>query len=233
MGGQVIVTIRPNVQFIPDAAAAFMRWEARVRAAYGRNLDVNRTLTDWDTQMSMHLASLAYLAGTGPYPGHSYAAHPKYSNHVSGEAVDSDDWVHPDIIAWGEENGFIRDSLNVANERHHFKYYRSRDQHYGEDITSPVTPIEESEEDDMPKNTGITYKAPEKAPAAQQRHVILIHNTGSGFQFEIDNGVGAGPFDGGFTSKLAKSYDTNDWTEVSEGAAKNIKEGLAAVRAAR
>lgn len=89
----------------------------------------------------------------------------------------------------------------------------------------------ESEEDDMPRNTGVIYRTPQNAPASQQRHVALIHNTGSGFEFEFDNGVGGGPFDGGFTTKMAVAYDTPSWVEISEGAVGNIKRSLASVRA--
>lgn len=102
----------------------------------------------------------------------------------------------------------------------------------GSASSSTATP-NQSEEDEMPKNTGVIYRSPQNAPASQTRHVALIHNTGSGFEFEVDNGTGGGPFDGSVTTGLAVAYDTPSWVEVSEGAAANIKRGLAAVRSAK
>lgn len=150
MGGLVIETIRAGVQFVPDAAAAFRRANAQVRIEFGRDIDVNSTFRDPATQMAMHLASVAYENGTGPYPGHSYATDPKYSRHVNGTALDSDDWVNARIVAILAENGFIRNQLDVPNEQHHFEWLRSEDRHYGEPIpasASASTLIPEPEED--------------------------------------------------------------------------------------
>lgn len=146
----VIETVRPGVQFIPDAAAAFRRADAQVRAEFGRGIDVNSTYRSWADQMVMFINWGRYVAGTGPHPGHSKAVHPSESFHVAGIALDSDDWRTPRIVAILAENGFIRNRLYVKNENHHFEWLRNRDQNYGKPIggaaasTSPVP-----EEDDM------------------------------------------------------------------------------------
>ncbi len=140
MGGLVIETVRPGVQFVPDAAAAFRRAEAQVRAERGRNIDVNSTFRSWSTQLQMFNAWNAYVAGKGPYPGHSKALHPDdpLAFHTKGTAVDSDDWVDEAIVEILAENGFIRNRLYVPNERHHFEYIRARDKNYGKPIAAGV-----------------------------------------------------------------------------------------------
>lgn len=133
-----IVTIRAGVQFTPEAAAAFRRAEAQVQRELGRLIDVNSTYRDWDKQLSMYNAWQAYINGRGPYPGHSKALHPDspLAFHVTGEALDSDDWVNERIVFILAVNGFIRNRLYVPNENHHFEYIRSRDKHYGKPAAS-------------------------------------------------------------------------------------------------
>lgn len=148
MGGLVIETIRPGVQFTPEAAAAFRRAEAHVRAEFGRDIDVNSTYRSWTKQMEMHTAWVRYVAsGFRPslYPGHSKAVHPSESFHVSGTAMDSDDWVNARIVEILADNGFIRNRLSVPNEQHHFEYIRARDKNYGKTASGGG----QSEEDDM------------------------------------------------------------------------------------
>lgn len=131
MGGPVIEWIRPGVGFTPEAAAAFRRAEAQVRAEFGRDIDVNSTYRDWDTQLRMYNAWQAYITGRGPYPGHSKALHPNdpLAFHTKGLALDSDDWRNARIVQILAEHGFIRNRLHVPNERHHFEYLADRDQH--------------------------------------------------------------------------------------------------------
>ena len=151
MGGLVIETVRPGVQFIPDAAAAFRRADAQVRLEFGRGIDVNSTYRSWADQMKMFIDWSRYVNGARPYPGHSKAVHPSESFHVQGVALDSDDWTNGRIVAILAENGFIRNRLHVPNEKHHFEWLRNRDQNYGKPIpgiaaSTPPVP----EEDDMP-----------------------------------------------------------------------------------
>lgn len=136
MGGLVIKQVRPGVEFVPDAAAAFRRAEAQVRAEFGRDIDVNSTYRSWDTQLSMYNAWNAYVDGRGPYPGHSKALHPGdgLAFHVRGTALDSDDWRVEGIVEILAEHGFIRNRLDVPGEQHHFEYIRARDTHYGEEV---------------------------------------------------------------------------------------------------
>lgn len=151
MGGLVIETVRPGVQFVPDAAAAFRRADAQVRAEFGRGIDVNSTYRSWADQMVMFINWGRYVAGTGPYPGHSKAVHPSESFHVAGIALDSDDWRIPRIVAILAENGFIRNRLHVPNENHHFEWLRNRDQKYGRPIPGSAAPAPTvpKEDDDM------------------------------------------------------------------------------------
>lgn len=136
MGGMVIETVRPGVQFIPDAAAAFRRANAQVRLEFGRDIDVNSTYRDWDLQLRMYNAWIAYVNGRGPYPGHSKALHPNdpLAFHTKGTALDSDDWRNARIVQILADNGFIRNRLYVANENHHFEWLKSRDRNYGTPI---------------------------------------------------------------------------------------------------
>ena len=129
-GAPVIETVRPGVQFTPEAAAAFRRAEAQVRAEFGRDIDVNSTYRDWDTQLWMYNAWVAYKQGRGPHPGHSKALHPDdpLAFHTKGLALDSDDWRNARIVQILAEHGFIRNRLYVPNENHHFEYIRDRDQ---------------------------------------------------------------------------------------------------------
>lgn len=154
MGGLVIETVRPGVQFTPEAAAAFRRAEAQVRAEFRRDIDSNSTWRDWDLQLRMYNAWIAHINGRGPHPGHSKALHPAdpLAFHTKGIALDSDDWRNARIVQILAENGFIRNRLDVPNENHHFEWIRSRDTNYGKPVpgtaTAPAIPVPK-EDDDM------------------------------------------------------------------------------------
>lgn len=138
-GAPVIVTIRPGVQFTPDAAASFRRAEGSWRAKTGREqIDCNSTYRDYGLQLSMYQAWTAWTEGRGPKPNHSRAIHPDFSIHCRGTALDSDDWVIPGFIAHMEEHGWIRTAASDPTERHHFEYQWWRDKHYGETV-EPAT----------------------------------------------------------------------------------------------
>ncbi|UUE19316.1 hypothetical protein [Microbacterium sp. J1-1] len=129
-GAPVIEEIRPGVSFVPEAALAFRRLEARL----GRRADVNRTYADYDTQMSMYLAWTAWVHGVGPKPAHSRALHPDLSMHCRGVAWDSDDWRTVGFITLAAEYGFIRTAAGDPSEQHHFEYQSWNDKHYGEKV---------------------------------------------------------------------------------------------------
>lgn len=154
MGGLVIETVRSGVQFTPDAAAAFRRAEAQVRAEFGRNIDVNSTYRDWDLQLRMYNAWQAYVSGKGPYPGHSKALHPAdpLAFHTKGTALDSDDWVNGRIEQILADNGFIRNRLYIPNENHHFEWIRARDNNYGKPAASSGSAVIEQLLEDMMAN---------------------------------------------------------------------------------
>lgn len=134
MGGLVTEQVRPGVEFIPEAAAAFRRAEAQVIREFGRPIDVNSTYRSWADQMVMFVDWSKWVNGTGPRPAHSKAVHPSESFHVQGLALDSDDWRVPRIVQILAENGFIRNRLHVKGEQHHFEYIRARDTNYGEKV---------------------------------------------------------------------------------------------------
>lgn len=142
MGGLVIEKVRSGVEFVPGAAAAFRRAEAQVQREFGRNIDVNSTYRDWDTQLRMYNAWQAYITGRGPYPGHSKALHPTdpLSFHTKGAALDSDDWRNATIVQILAVNGFIRNRLYIPNEQHHFEYIRALDNHLGKPAGGNSTP---------------------------------------------------------------------------------------------
>lgn len=157
MAAPVIDWVRAGVGFTPEAAASFRRAEADL----GRWIDVNSTYRDYNRQLSMWRAWNAYVAGTGPYPGHSRALHPDASMHCKGLALDSDDWRTPGFISFMAERGWIRTAASDPTEQHHFEYQAWRDMHRGRPSgggaqplptptpkPEPVTP-EEDEEDDM------------------------------------------------------------------------------------
>jgi len=96
--------------------------------------------------------------------------------------------------------------------------------------TQPAPPTPEEEEDDMPKNSGITWPSPHGAAASKQTWNCLVFNTGSGFETLITNGKGGGKFGGAALTRRAKTFDTTDFLETTEGDAKNILAALAAVR---
>lgn len=124
-GAPVVETIRPGVQFTPDAAASFRRAES----GWGRTIRANSTYRDYWHQMSMYNNWNAYVAGRGPHPGHSRAIHPDYSIHCRGEALDSPDLVVSGFIAHMARHGWVRTAANDPTEQHHFEYQSWRDRH--------------------------------------------------------------------------------------------------------
>lgn len=125
MSAPEIVWLRPGVGYVADAAASMRRLEADL----GRPHDCNSSYRDYNVQLSMWRAWQAYVAGTGPYPGHSRALHPDESKHCQGLADDSDDWLTPGYIEFAAERGWIRTAASDPTERHHFEYQWWRDQH--------------------------------------------------------------------------------------------------------
>src|SRR5690606_3901683 len=155
MGGLVIEKVRSGVEFVPDAASAFRRADAQVRAEFGRGIDVNSTYRSWTKQLAMYDAWNAWVEGWGPHPGHSKAVHPSESFHVSGTALDSDDWRNKRIVEILAQNGFIRNRLHVPGEDHHFEWLRDRDQNYGK---AAADAADSSLEDDEMKETYVWWR---------------------------------------------------------------------------
>lgn len=198
MGGPVIETIAPGIQFVPEAARAFRRANAQVRAEFGRDIDVNSTYRDWNQQFNMWQAWNVYVASgynRSLYPGHSKALHPNdpLAFHTKGLALDSDDWRNQRIVQILAEHGFIRNRLHVPNEEHHFEYLRDRDQHRND--PAPATTTTLPEEDDMLFLNVRTKKGPHKISVGPG---ILRHF------------IGTDPIDK--IMRLSRSAD--DWQDV-------------------
>ncbi|WP_454113491.1 hypothetical protein [Microbacterium maritypicum] len=192
MGGLVTETVRPGVQFIPDAAAAFRRADAQVRAEFGRGIRVASTFRSWANQMLMFVNWNRYVAGLGPHPGHSKAVHPSESFHVQGLALDSPDWTIPRIVQILAENGFVRNRLHVKNEEHHFEWLRDRDKNYGRPPATAggASTNQPSEEDDM-------YTDDKHREVLTASREILLYKMGTGV-------VAVG--DGGFWPLPSEAY---------------------------
>ncbi|SDR70843.1 MULTISPECIES: hypothetical protein [Microbacterium] len=227
MGGLVIETVRPGVQFIPDAAAAFRRADAQVLAEFGRHIDVNSTYRSWSDQMLMFVNWGRYVSSgykAALYPGHSKAVHPSESFHVAGTALDSDDWVNARIVEILAENGFIRNRLYVPNENHHFEYIRARDTNYGKPATTghaatPIIPAGEEDEDDMYVKNVMHHKI-----NADKRMEVKVSNPGSGFELNFITGSKD------TLQAFADQYETGNSMQVSASVFRVIGEACAAVR---
>lgn len=123
-----------HVQFRPDAAASFRRMEAQ----QGRQLDVNRTVVDYDVQ-----ADLYAKRQRGEYP--YKVAHPDESDHVYRSDTDGGNaWDTDERGPWLEENGWIAD---VSGEPWHRRYVPSRDQRRNAPTPTPnpITQLNGSE----------------------------------------------------------------------------------------
>lgn len=97
-----------------------------------------------------------------------------------------------------------------------------------EEDETPIPEVPE-EEDDMPKNTGLLYRAPIDEPKERQREYLLILNTGSGYQGEISSGLG-GEIAPDRRREFANAFDTTSIIRVNEEEATAFKSGLPAVR---
>lgn len=128
-----LVTIRPGVTFRDDAGASFRRLEAEVGT-----IPCNSTWRDPELQLRMHLASVAYENGTGPYPGHSWAAHPDDSQHCKGLAFDANRAYSIRAAAWRHGWRWV----TRANEEHHLEYRWWLDEHLDDPAPAGNTEIE-------------------------------------------------------------------------------------------
>lgn len=220
MGGLVIEKVRDGVEFIPDAAAAFRRADAQVRAEFGRGIDVNSTYRSWGTQLAMYDAWNAWVEGWGPHPGHSKAVHPSESFHVHGTALDSDDWRNKRIVEILAENGFIRNRLHVPGEDHHFEWLRDRDQNYGKAIADATdSPLED---DDM-KETYVWWR---DAAGKQQNLVYATGGNGMADHWESS--------DGAYNTRVASAHNlAGPSAEISEGHGRALLARLEVQRAGK
>lgn len=114
-----LVTVRPGLTLLPEAAKSWVRMEQQL----GRELDVNRSYADYDTQMALFLAYRAYLSGRGPEA--PLALHPDDSWHCRGLAVDTDD---DQAVRAMPDHGW---KFIVDSEVWHAQYYPGADQHFG------------------------------------------------------------------------------------------------------
>lgn len=134
-----LVTLRPGLTLEAEAAASW----ARMEAAAGRRLDVNRSTVSRADQFKLYWAYVAYKNGTGPFA--VLALHPDQSWHCEprARAVDTDDdlWIR------------VRPSFGwrfvVRTEKWHAQYYPHLDQHRGQPAPSGQASSTPKEDDDM------------------------------------------------------------------------------------
>ncbi len=99
----------------------------------------------------------------------------------------------------------------------------------GSSATPIPVPEPEEEEDDMPKNTGLLYRAPMEEPKEKQREYLLILNTGSGYHGTISSGLG-GEIEPDRRREFANAFDTTSIIRVNEAEAKAFKAELPSIR---
>ncbi|KQR86823.1 M15 family metallopeptidase [Microbacterium sp. Leaf179] len=134
-------TIREGVTFRDDAARSFRRLEAEVGT-----IRCNSTFRDPELQQRMHDASVAYENGTGPYPGHSWAADPDDSEHCKGLAFDANRAYSIRPAAWRHGWRWV----TRANEEHHLEYKPWLDEYRYDPAPAAVTePPKPKEWEDM------------------------------------------------------------------------------------
>lgn len=213
-----------------ESAASIFRIDRQI----GHPLQITEAGRDWAEQNKHYQHYLKY--------GYPIALNPNTpSVHQKGDAADSNEAQR--ILAIMTDHGWIRTVYRWVNgkwtlvESWHFEHFIERDNRRNDPAPSgegeTPNPIEEEEEeDDMPRNTGIIYNAPAGKPASQQRQVLKLHNTGSGFEFNVSTSLG-NVFPAADLNRYAKTYDTTDFLLVSEDAAAAISEGLAQVRERR
>lgn len=111
-----LITIRPGVQFRPDAAASFRRYEH----ALGRPADVNRTTSSYAVQDNLYR-----LRQAGKYP--YSVANPRTSNHVYRSDTDGGNaWDTDERGPLLDEHGWL---ATVKGEPWHREYHQDHDQH--------------------------------------------------------------------------------------------------------
>ncbi len=188
-----------------------------MEAKAGRQLDVNSSYRDWDTQLKLWAAYQNHV------PGAPFALHPDDSMHCKGLAFDTDDQAMvKSLSAYG-----WRQTALAIGEPWHFDYLRAFDQHYGEPADSgsepfpPTQPTEvhEQEEDEDMALKGAIYKRAKDGAA-----VYLLFNDASGFAAEHTGTPAA------YNNALALTWATGNWPTVTEAHANVIKASLAKVR---
>jgi hypothetical protein len=165
MAAPTLVRVRQGVNLTPAAGASFVRAQNDL----GREIDVNSSYRDWNTQARWHQESLDYNAGRIKFPGHAYAVAPEFSDHCKGLAIDTDDWNKPGFLAFMAARGWIQTDKSKGEE-HHLAYRIDRDQHRNRpagtgsvllpasNASTPPAPIQKKEED-MPirVTNGVDY----------------------------------------------------------------------------
>lgn len=93
--------------------------------------------------------------------------------------------------------------------------------------TSTISTEEQEEDEDMPKNSGFYYTT---GTGRDTKTVVLICNTGSGFESEYSNGPKA---NGKYNNPVAVAFETGSYAPITESHADVIKRSLAQVRASK
>lgn len=189
-GAPVIEWIRPGVGFEPSAAASWRRAESDL----GRWIRTNSTYRDYALQLRMYKAWNAYVAGTGPFPGHSRAIHPDFSKHCQGLGADSPEWTNAAFNVFMADRGWIRTAESDPTERHHYEYQWWRDNHRNRPA---------------PSGGGSTTKPTEPAPKLPQEEteMIAVRITGTVDNQAVEHFAVLGPK----VIRHFTSADDRDW----------------------
>lgn len=111
----------------PDAAASIIRVDAQL----GRTLQITEAGRTYERQAKLR------ADWEQRKPGAAFALPPDPpegpSEHQSGEAIDTDEWVNANVVRVLNDNGWFQTAIK-RGERWHFDYFRDRDNHLEDDM---------------------------------------------------------------------------------------------------
>lgn len=114
----------------PDAGASILRVDAQL----GRELQITEAGRSYKRQAELRAD---WEQGK---PGAAFALPPDPpegpSEHQSGEAIDTDEWVNSTVVRVLNDNGWHQTAIK-RGEPWHFDYFRDRDNHLEDDMPTP------------------------------------------------------------------------------------------------
>lgn len=144
---------------------------------------------------------------------------------------------HRWMVDNGPKYGFSSDEGNRIGEAWHKRYTRDPFRNVpgsgagGGNTTPPVVVPEPIEEEEMSQSQerGVLYLAPDGVPRTQQKQYLYIHNTSSGFEFEVSSSVG-NEISPESRRDWAAIYDLPSVRDVSLAAVREIKAGMTKIQ---